>query len=56
MGGVLDSGLTLVAYLYDQGFQRFQMGTASAVGYLIFGCVCVLTLANLRLLRSQADS
>ena len=53
VGGVLDSGLTLVAYLYDQGFQRFHMGYASAIGYLIFGCVLGLTLVNRRLLKSR---
>ena len=51
-GGVLDSGLTLVSYLYDQGFVQFHMGYASAIAYLIFGCVFGLTLVNLRKLRS----
>ena len=53
IGGVLDSGLTLVAYLYDQGFAKFRMGYASAIAYLIFGCVFGLTLMNIRRLRSQ---
>ena len=53
IGGVLDSGLTLVSYLYDQGFVKFHMGYASAIAYLIFGCVFGLTLVNLRKLRSQ---
>ena len=51
VGGVLDSALTLVAYLYDQGFQKFHMGYASAIAYLIFGCVFGLTLINLQKLR-----
>ena len=51
IGGVLDSGLTLVAYLYDQGFVQFRMGYASAIAYLIFGCVFGLTLINLQKLR-----
>ncbi len=53
IGGVLDSGLTLVSYLYDQGFTKFQMGYASAIAYLIFGCVFGLTLVNIRMLRSR---
>ena len=52
-GGVLDSGLTLVSYLYDQGFMQFHMGYASAIAYLIFGCVFGLTLVNIRMLRSK---
>ena len=51
IGGILDSGLTLVAYLYDQGFAKFRMGYASAIAYLIFGCVFGLTLINIRKLR-----
>ena len=53
VGGVLDSGLTLVSYLYEQGFQYFRMGYASAIAYLIFGCVFGLTLVNIRTLRSK---
>ena len=55
VGGVLDSALTLVAYLYDQGFQQFHMGYASAIAYVIFACVLGLTLFNIRLLRTRAD-
>lgn len=53
IGGVLDSGLTLVSYLYDQGFTKFHMGYASAIAYLIFGCVFGLTLINIKMLRSR---
>ena len=53
VGGVLDSGLTLVSYLYDQGFVRFHMGYASAIAYLMFGAVFGLTLMNLRRLRPR---
>jgi multiple sugar transport system permease protein len=51
IGGVLDSGLTLVSYLYEQGFVKFHMGYASAIAYIIFGCVFGLTIFNLRALR-----
>lgn len=53
IGGVLDSGLTMVSYLYDQGFVKFRMGVASAIAYLIFACVFVLTLFNLSRLRTR---
>ena len=53
IGGILDSGLTLVSYLYDQGFMKFRMGYASAIAYLIFGCVFGLTLINIRRLRTR---
>ena len=53
VGGVLDSGLTLVSYLYEQGFGQFRMGYASAIAYLIFGSVFGLTLINIRMLRAK---
>ncbi len=53
VGGVLDSALTLVSYLYEQGFQKFRMGYSSAIAYTMFGCLIGLTLINVRMLRSQ---
>lgn len=48
VGGLLDSALTLVTYLYDRGFGRFQLGYASAVAWVLFIIVFILTLINLR--------
>ena len=53
VGGVLDYGLTLVSYLYEQGFVQFHMGYASAIAYLMFGAVFGLTLVNLRRLMAR---
>jgi len=53
LGGVLNSGLTIVAYLYDKGFQKFQMGYASALAYIIFLCIFMLTMVNKRLMKSD---
>lgn len=56
IGGVLDSGLTLVPYLYYQGFQRFKMGYASAIAWVLFVLIFALTLINLRVGRAgEAD-
>jgi len=46
IGGVLNSGLTIVAYLYDQGFQKFHMGYASALAYMVAFCVFLITMVN----------
>ena len=35
---------TLVLYIYQQGFQSFHMGYASAVAWVLFGIVFVFTL------------
>lgn len=53
MGGVLDSGLTVVPYLYDRGFRLFQMGYASAIAWILFAIIFVLTLINLRVGRAS---
>ena len=53
IGGVLDCALTNVAYLYDTGFQKFRMGYASALAYMIFALIFVITLLNFKLLRTK---
>jgi multiple sugar transport system permease protein len=55
IGGVLNSALTIVAYLYDKGFQKFQMGYASALAYIIFLCIFTLPMINRRLMRSHVE-
>ncbi len=49
MGGPLDSTLFYVLYLYRKGFEDFQMGYASAMAWVLFGVIFVLTLIQLRL-------
>ena len=52
-GGPLDSTKTLVFYLYESAFVDFEMGYAAAIGVVLFGITLVLSLINLRLLRSR---
>ncbi|MDX2079016.1 MAG: sugar ABC transporter permease [bacterium] len=56
IGGVLDSGLTVVPYLYDTGFgDTFQMGDASAIAWVLFAIIFLLTMVNLRLGRVETS-
>ncbi|MBN1794196.1 MAG: sugar ABC transporter permease [Candidatus Omnitrophica bacterium] len=55
IGGILDSALTIVAYLYDMGFQKFRMGYASALAYLIFAIIFGATLVNFKMMRSKIE-
>lgn len=55
IGGVLNSALTIVAYLYDRGFQKFQMGYASALAYIVFTLIFLLTMINKRLMKSRVE-
>jgi len=56
IGGLLDSALTNVVYLYDQGFRQFNLGYASAIAWIMFFIIFALTLINLRLGRSSEEA
>jgi len=55
IGGVLDSALTVVAYLYDMGFRKFQMGYASALGYIVFLVIFAITIINIRFVKTKVE-
>jgi multiple sugar transport system permease protein len=50
-GGPQRATYTLVYAIYDEGFQKFAMGRASAIGYVLFIAIMVLTLGQLWLQR-----
>ena len=52
-GGPLDTTKVLVFYLYEQAFQFFNMGYASAVAYVLFAVLFILTLLQFRYFRSR---
>lgn len=56
VGGLLDSGLSSVVYLYDQGFRQFNLGYASAVAWILFFIIFTLTLINLRAGRTREEA
>jgi len=45
-GGPLDRTLTIVYSIYQQGFQYFRMGYASAQAYALFAIIFLITLAQ----------
>lgn len=53
VGGILDSGLTVVPYLYDTGFRHFQLGYASSIAWILFIIIFIITLINLRVGRAN---
>jgi multiple sugar transport system permease protein len=56
VGGVLDSALTPVLYLYDRAFRRFQMGYASSIAWVLFFIIVMLAMINLWVGRAnQSD-
>lgn len=49
--GPNDGGKTLVPLVFDLGFERFKMGQASAVAYILFAIIFGITVLQLRLLK-----
>ncbi len=52
-GGPLGATKVLVYYLYEHAFKFFDMGYASAVAYLLFAVLFVLTLVQVRAFRDR---
>jgi len=52
-GGPLDRTLTVSMHLYEQGFDFFHQGYASAISYVLFVAVVVFAAVQFRLLRVQ---
>lgn len=52
-GGPLGSTKVLVFYLYEQAFKFFEMGYASAVAYILFTILIILTLLQVKYMRSR---
>jgi multiple sugar transport system permease protein len=52
-GGPADRSLTVVLYMYQMGFGQYQLGYASAVAYLLFLAVFLLTLLQFRLMAKR---
>lgn len=45
------SALTLVLYLYQQGFSQYQIGYGTAIAYLLFAIVSILTVGQFLLFK-----
>lgn len=46
-----DSGMTVVPLLYHYGFETFEMGKASALAYVLFAIILILTAIQTRIYR-----
>jgi ABC-type sugar transport system permease subunit len=50
-GGPANSTMTIVLYLYRMGFQRFRMGYAASLAWIVFAIIFVITTVQFRLSR-----
>jgi multiple sugar transport system permease protein len=54
-GGPVGATNVMVLYLYQQAFEFFRMGYASAVAYVLFAFIFVVTLIQFRVLERRAQ-
>jgi multiple sugar transport system permease protein len=52
-GGPLGATKVLVFYVYEYAFKFFEMGYASAVSYILFAILFVLTMIQIRYMKSR---
>jgi multiple sugar transport system permease protein len=55
IGGLQDMALMIVPYLYDMGFNKFRLGYASAIAWVLFAIIFAISMINLRITRSLED-
>ena len=52
-GGPLGSTSTIMYYIYEQGFTNYDMGYASALAWIFFALIMVVTLIQYRFRNEQ---
>ena len=52
-GGPLDATLSVTMYMYQQGFEFFHQGYASAIAYVLFVIVAIVAFLQFKFLRSE---
>jgi multiple sugar transport system permease protein len=53
-GGPLKSTLTLVLYMYEEGFRWWRLGLSASIAVVLFALTLVATLVQLWLQRRRA--
>ena len=55
-GGILDSGVTVVFYLWKQAFVLSHAGYASAIAMVLLALTLVFSIANIRMLERRTEA
>lgn len=55
-GGPVNSTLTIVYHLYNRAFEFFNMGSASAMAFILFLIIILLTVIQLKILNKEVSS
>lgn len=54
-GGPVNSTLSVVLYLYENGFQFFRFGYASAIAYVLFFIIFIFSFLQLKFIRRSIE-
>ncbi len=52
-GGPLNSTISLTMHIYNNAFKYFNLGYASAIAYILFGMIAILSFVQIRMFRSE---
>lgn len=55
-GGPLQSTVSVLYFMFEQGFKWWNLGFASAVAFLLFALILVLTALQMRIARRMANA
>ena len=53
-GGPAQSTVTVLYFMYEEGFKWWNLGSASAVAFILFLCILAVTLVQLWVSRRLA--
>ncbi len=53
-GGPLNATFTMVYFVYEEGLHKFNIGYGSAAAYLLFLIIALISIFELRLIRSRS--
>ena len=54
-GGPLNATISVVLYIYRQGFRFFNLGYASALAYVLFMIIITITLLRIWVGRTSSE-
>ena len=53
-GGPLNSTLSIVQYMYQEGFRWWNMGYSASIAFVLFFIILVITLIQFKVQKSRA--
>src|SRR3546814_16888821 len=54
-GGPAQSTVTILYFMYEEGFKWWNLGSGAAVAFLLFLCILAVTLVQLRLAKRSSE-